>query len=416
MSHFERLQACPNCFRRHDVSIYISGQKITCTCGIRFEVVRTETKTGADKPVSTKAGENKPALPGLKASSLKSGIDTRVVPSTPPDIPGYALREVVGRGGMGEVWRAEQISLKRTVAVKLLPSDFESAPEFVSRFEKEASALALLSHPNIVQVVDRGIAGGRYYIVMEYVSGPSLREKMSKGRLALKEAIQLISGIARAVDYMHSQGVIHRDLKPENILSDAMGNLKVADFGLAGIQRGPQEFALTATAVAMGSMNYMAPEQRKDAKRVDNRADIYALGVIFYEMLTGELPVGCFKLPSERERYFPKGLDEVFSQVLQTNPEARPARAMWIADVLETLLQQPAQVKRGQPRKRRHGRFPWWLLAALLGGLLAYVGFASSKREDKTEVKLPSNAREFVKKTGEIQNVNLPKLFEFPVS
>jgi len=368
MPRFERLQSCPNCFRRHDVSVYVSGQKLTCICGIRFEVVHTEMKAGPDKP----------ALPGSKVFSRQPELDTRVAPLTPPHIPGYVLLEVIGRGGMGEVWRAEQISLKRTVAVKLLPSTFERTPEFVGRFEKEASALALLSHPNIIQVIDRGIADERYYIVMEYVSGPSLREKISNGRLDLQESVQLISAIARAVDYMHAQAVIHRDLKPDNILLDAMGNVKVADFGLAGIQGGAKELALTATAVAMGSVNYMAPEQRRDTKHVDHRADIYSLGVILYEMLTGELPVGRFKMPSEVDARFPKGLDEVVSQMLQADSKARPARASQVADRLEALLQKPLEVQESREgKKRRHGLWVW-LLAAFVGGLLAYMGIGSS--------------------------------------
>jgi len=369
MSDFDRLQSCPNCFRQHDVSVYVSGQKIACPCGIRFEVVHTEMKAGADKPAS----------PGSKVfsppSPRQSTLDTRVSPLVPPHIPGYALSELIGRGGMGEVWRAEQTSLKRPVAIKLLPDTFARTPEFVSRFEKEASALALLSHPNIIQVIDKGASEGRYYIVMEYVSGPSLREKMSGGRLSLQESIQLISAILRAVDYMHTQAVIHRDLKPENILLDSMNNIKVADFGLAGIQGegGAREFALTATAVAMGSVNYMAPEQRKDAKHVTCRADIYAIGVIFYEMLTGELPVGRFKMPSEVDSRFPLGLDEIFSQMLQANPEARPARASWVADELEALLQRAPEVRRGPQNKSKHFGFFWWLFVALVGGLLAYV-------------------------------------------
>jgi len=363
MSHLERQQSCPNCFRRHDVSLYVSGQKIVCICGIRFEVVHTEMKVGLDKP----------ALSNLKAFSPPSTVDTRVAPLVPPNVPGYVLKELIGCGGMGEVWRAQQISLKRQVAIKLLPSAFSSAPEFVGRFEKEASALARLSHPHIVQVIDKGVAEDRYYIVMEYMSGQSLREKVSSGRLSFQEAIQLMSVISRAVDYMHTQSVIHRDLKPENILLDAMGNIKVADFGLAGIQGGAEEFALTATAVAMGSVNYMAPEQRKDAKHVDHRADIYALGVIFYEMLTGELPVGRFKMPSETDCRFPRGLDGIVLGMLQADPNARPSRASWIADELEALLQRPPEVKRSPKSKRRHFGFLWWLFAAVVGGLLAYV-------------------------------------------
>ncbi|MCL2012213.1 MAG: serine/threonine protein kinase [Cystobacterineae bacterium] len=337
-----------------------------------------------------RANLDKPALPSPKAFSSPSALDTRVAPLKPPHIPGYTLLELIGRGGMGEVWRAEQISLKRTVAIKLLPAALERAPEFISRFEKEASALALLSHPHIIQVIDRGVAEERYYIVMEYVSGQSLREKLSNGRLALQEAAELISVIACAVDYMHAQAVIHRDLKPENILLDAAGNIKVADFGLAGIQSGGKEFALTATAVAMGSMNYMAPEQRKDAKHVDNRTDIYALGVIFYEMLTGELPVGKFKMPSEIDVHFPQGLDEIVSQMLQASPEARPARAAWIAQRLEALLQRPPEANRALQSKKRGYGLPWWLLVALVGGLLAYGGFVLTKKEGSTPSTLPS--------------------------
>ena len=370
MSSFERQQACPNCFRRHDVSVYVSGQKLSCACGIRFEVVHTELKAAPDKPAP--ASPKAFSLPPKQPQPLSAQQQTRVAPLKPPDIDGYALLEMVGQGGMGEVWRAEQISLKRPVAIKLLPTSYENTPEFVGRFEKEASALALLSHPNIVQVIDRGVAGSRYYIVMEYVSGPSLREKMSQGRLPLQESLQLLSTIARAVDYMHTQAVIHRDIKPENILLDATGNVKVADFGLAGI-RGAQELALTATAVAMGSVNYMAPEQRKDAKHVDCRADIYALGIILYEMLTGELPVGRFKMPSETNKLLPRELDEVVAHLLQTSPEARPSRALWIAERLEAISQKPPEPRQGRQHQTRHLGLWGWLLIALVGGLLAYL-------------------------------------------
>jgi len=374
MSRFERQQSCPNCFRRHDVSIYVSGQKIACICGIRFEVVRVEAKVDSDKPAPPPPAQA--FAPPSKAFSPPSKADTRVAPLSPPHIPGYALLELIGRGGMGEVWRAEQMSLKRAVAIKLLPSTFESSPEFVGRFEKEASALARLSHPQIIQVIDKGVAEGRYYIVMEYVSGQSLREKMSNGRLTFEESARLISEISRAVDYMHTQAVIHRDLKPENILLDAMGNVKVADFGLAGIQGGAKELALTATSVAMGSVNYMAPEQRKDSKHVTCRADIYALGVIFYEMLTGELPVGRFKMPSEADGRFPPGLDDIVSHLLQVEPEARPACASWISNELEALFQKAPKAQHTLKTKKGHFGFSWWLSVALVGGLLAYVGFS----------------------------------------
>ncbi|MDQ3262699.1 MAG: protein kinase [Myxococcota bacterium] len=255
-----------------------------------------------------------------------------------PEIPGYQLLDVLGRGGMGEVWRARQLSLDRMVAVKLLPQSLSSDREFVARFEKEAQALASLSHPNIIQIIDRGVVGSNYFFVMEFVQGRSLRELMGSGPAAAAEALRLIIQICHAIDYAHDQGIIHRDLKPENILLDERNHVKVADFGLASFVGNTVEKAnLTATSVAMGTINYMAPEQRRDAKSVDGRADLYSLGVILYELLTGELPLGRFKLPSERAGMDAR-LDRIIIRALETDPEARYARASHIGVELEALI------------------------------------------------------------------------------
>lgn len=296
--------------------------------------------------------------------------------SAPVELPGLELLRLLGRGGMGEVWLARQRSLERTVAVKVLPPKLAQDPEFVSRFEKEATALAALSHPNIIQIIDRGVAGEHYYFVMEYVEGRSLRELT--GKLTPQESLRMALQVARAMECAHESGIVHRDLKPENVLVDMRGHVKVADFGLAGIRRpDSQAPQLTATAVAMGTINYMAPEQRKDARSVDGRADLFSLGVILYELLTGTLPVGRFKLPSERVAGLDKRVDELVARLLEAEPEARHARAREVCEVLEGLMSTasrpalpaevaPAPERRGWGRKAR--------VAAVVGACVGMMG------------------------------------------
>nr|WP_044283820.1 serine/threonine-protein kinase [Myxococcus stipitatus] len=276
-------------------------------------------------------------------------------------LPGFELQEMLGRGGMGEVWLARQTSLGRTVAVKLLPPKLAKDPEFVARFEKEATALAALNHPNIVQIIDRGVAGEHYYFVMEFVEGRSLREAISASALTPQQGLKLLLQAARAIECAHDKDIIHRDLKPENILLDGRGNVKVADFGLAGIRQSESRLQLTATAVAMGTLNYMAPEQRRDAKNVDGRADLFSLGVVLYEVLTGELPLGRFKLPSQRVPGLDPRVDLVVERLLETDPEARYAKAGDLCAALEVMISTssvPGGLAAGlitdrQPRTRR---------------------------------------------------------------
>lgn len=267
------------------------------------------------------------------------GNSTVTAPGLPLVLPGFELLEILGKGGMGEVWKARQVSLGRMVAIKVLPPKLATDPEFVARFEKEATALAALSHPHIIQIIDRGSSGDHYYFVMELVpGGRSLRELISAGRLPPQVALRLVLQIVRAIDYAHEQGVIHRDLKPENILIDPRGHAKVADFGLAGMRGIDSAIHLTATAVAMGTINYMAPEQRRDAKHVDGRADLYSLGVILYELLTGDLPLGRFKLPSEKIAGLDPRIDAIVVQALESDLEARFQRASRIGIAVESIL------------------------------------------------------------------------------
>ncbi|WP_224361160.1 serine/threonine protein kinase [Hyalangium versicolor] len=271
-----------------------------------------------------------------------SSLDTTAIsrPRIPDPISGYRLENLVGMGGMGEVHKAVQLSLGRTVAVKLLNPELAKDAAFVARFEKEAAALAALSHPNVVAIVDKGKTDSTYYLVMEFIEGPSLREQVRSPLLTPKESLRMMMEICRGVEYAHNRGVIHRDLKPENILFDqqAGGLAKVTDFGLASfLDDANSRFNLTSTHVSMGTLSYMAPEQRVDAKNADKRADIFSLGVILYELLTGEVPLGTFDPPSKAKPGIDERLDNIVARCLKPDPEDRYATVAELMAELEPL-------------------------------------------------------------------------------
>lgn len=316
----------------------------------------------------------------------------------PPQIPGYKLHHIVGKGGMGEVYQATQLSLQRTVAVKLLKGELAKDAQFVNRFEKEGAALATLRHPSIVSIVDRGNAGDTYYLVMEFVDGPSLREKMREPDFDAPRALLTMLLVSKAIEYAHGRGVIHRDLKPENILFDeqAGGVPKVTDFGLAGLdETHAQQRNLTQTHVAMGTASYMAPEQAIDARSAGPRADIYSLGVMLYEALTGELPVGQFDPPSVKKPGVDKRLDGIVARCLKTSPDDRyPTTSAFIAD-LEPLVTVNssfltlAKETRGQRLARRVKQVAWRvgrtvaLVVVLLAVFLVGAVFIRNKNESR---------------------------------
>jgi serine/threonine protein kinase len=359
----------------------VRGQKVICrACGLSFEVARedvavasstsgqdvvgakaaaatasataTASASATSEAASAKAAAT-PAPPAVVTSS--SGVNetaaspnrpTVMAPHEDPEsatvvraalkVPGYELIHIIGRGGMGEVWRAKQVSLGREVAVKLLKPDLAKDTDFIKRFEKEAAALASLSHANIVQIIDRGQSEGIYFFAMEFVHGRSLRDLMAEHKLSPSDALKIVAQICNAIDYAHDHGVVHRDLKPENIMVSTDGQVKVADFGLAGIR--DDKFNVTRSSMTMGTLNYMAPEQRKDAKGVDGRADLYSLGVMLYELITGEVPVGRFKLPSQKLTHLDARIDDIVAKALEPDPSARYQRASHIQKELEVLL------------------------------------------------------------------------------
>ncbi len=232
----------------------------------------------------------------------------------------------LGRGGMGAVYKARQPRLDRLVALKILlrrDGDPAGGKAFAERFCREARALARLAHPDIVGVYDYGEAGGYPYLIMEYVDGLTLRQLLQRGKLQPEEALAIVPKICDALHFAHQQGVVHRDIKPENILIDKEGRVKIADFGIAKIVHpdiGQQ--ILTGGKDVIGTPHYMAPEQVERPGTVDHRADIFSLGVVFYEMLTGELPLGKFRPPSSKVTVDVR-LDEIVLRALEKEPERR---------------------------------------------------------------------------------------------
>jgi serine/threonine protein kinase len=267
------------------------------------------------------------------------------VPPTPAELAGkfpqLDILELLGRGGMGAVYKARQRGLDRLVAIKILPPGVEHDAAFAERFTREARSLARLNHPNIVGVHDFGQTDGLYYFVMEFVDGVNLRQAIASGSMQAKDALAIVPQICDALQFAHNEGIVHRDIKPENILIDKKGRVKIADFGLAkllGQEHSPD--SLTATHQVMGTIRYMAPEQMEGSREIDHRADIYSLGVVFYEMLTGELPLGRFAPPSERVQIDIR-LDEVVLRSLAKEPQRRYQQANDVKTDLDTISHSP---------------------------------------------------------------------------
>jgi predicted Ser/Thr protein kinase len=268
---------------------------------------------------------------------------------TPPAVEDLARRfpqleilELLGKGGMGAVYKARQPGLDRLVAVKILPVETSHDPTFAERFTREARALARLSHPNIVAIYDFGQTEGLYFFVMEYVDGVNLRQAIQAGGMTPQTALTIVPQICDALQFAHDEGIVHRDIKPENILIDKRGRVKIADFGLAkllGLEQA--DHALTHTRQVMGTLRYMAPEQMEGSHEVDHRADIYSLGVVFYELLTGELPIGRFAPPSKKVQIDVR-LDEVVLRALETEPEQRYQHASELKTSVDQIAATPS--------------------------------------------------------------------------
>ena len=303
----------------------------------------------------------------------------RIPPPAPADVaaafPQLEILELIGQGGMGVVYKARQKSLNRFVALKLLAPQRVTDPQFAERFAREARALAALSHPHIVTIHDFGTSAPPqppdarsetpdpiphppfFFLLLEFVDGVNLRQAMKAGRFTPEQALAIVPPVCEALQYAHDHGIVHRDIKPENLLLDKSGRIKIADFGIAKmLESGRAELLLgpdisaaaqhsaagdATHASAAGTPGYMAPEQKSAPQRADSRADIYSLGVVLYELLTGELPADQLQPPSRKVQIDVR-LDEIVLRALEKTPELRFATATEFRERIETLSGQPA--------------------------------------------------------------------------
>ncbi|MBP9225419.1 MAG: SUMF1/EgtB/PvdO family nonheme iron enzyme [Verrucomicrobiales bacterium] len=291
-----------------------------------------------------------------------------------PWFPGLEIVELLGAGGMGAVYKARQPRLNRFVALKILTCPPEHYADFAMRFEREAQVMARLNHPHIVTIfdfgeVDRSAAGMEtlFYFLMEFVDGTDLNQLIRTGELKPEEAIEFVPQICEALQFAHDEGITHRDIKPANILVDRKSHVKIADFGLAKLIQGDETLAmgLTMTGTAMGTPQYMAPEQWESPEKVDHRADIYALGVVIYELLTGERPAGVFDPPSKKCGS-DKRIDTIVMRAMEKEPDRRYQQAQEInSEVTRLIASAP-----GLPsmRRRRQNRI------GMVAGLVAMLG------------------------------------------
>jgi len=272
----------------------------------------------------------------------------------------YAVTEKIGEGGMAVVYRGFQASLNRYVAIKVLRGDLARNQEFVARFHREALAVAKLSHPNILHVYDAGAAHGVYYIVMDYAEGGTLKDLIHRGPVPIERAVSITVQLADALDYAHKQGLIHRDVKPSNVLLTSEGRPLLTDFGIARLL--DQATQLTRTGTSIGTPEYMAPEQAQ-GQPPDGRVDVYALGIVLFEMLAGTVPFRAdtpvatmYKHVHEAppplrqlNRAVPAWLEAAVAKALAKNPQDRFQRA----GALANALRQGGALSQGQTGQQR---------------------------------------------------------------
>jgi tRNA A-37 threonylcarbamoyl transferase component Bud32 len=347
----------------------MNTKRICSTCGKPVEanapeglcpdcLMKAAIGTGVDLGKDTQSGAPSPSLVPPTIAELAAIF------------PQLEILELIGKGGMGAVYKARQKQLDRIVALKILPPGIGDEPAFAERFAREAKALAKLNHPNIVTLYEFGDANGQFYFLMEFVDGVNLRQLLHAARVSAREALAIVPQICDALQFAHDQGIVHRDIKPENILLDRRGRVKVADFGLAKIvgndgradlpvgqggvvaQQQRPATELTDAGRVMGTPQYMSPEQIQAPGEVDHRADIYALGVVFYQMLTGELPGKKLEPPSKKVSIDVR-LDEIVLRALEKKPELRYQQASVLKTQVETIASSSGHDLTGDRQNRR---------------------------------------------------------------
>jgi len=292
--------------------------------------------------------KSKPEPPATAEMMTSPYTGSSFAPPAPQElaarIPNLEVIELLGYGGMGMVYKGRQPLLDRLVAIKVLRPDLSVGAEFNERFLREARTLAILLHPYIVTVFDFGKSGDLYYLVMEYVEGTTMRQLLGEGAVSLRDTLDFVPQITQALEHAHEAGIIHRDVKPENILVDRRGRIRLVDFGLATLAGRPAA-ASTNTHCIAGTLGYMAPEQIAAPESVDHRVDIYSTGVVFYEMLTGELP-GVEHLAPSIKVASDKRLDPIVLRALEREREKRYQEARQMRLELAAVAQTPESTVR----------------------------------------------------------------------
>jgi len=331
----------------------------------------------------------------------------------------YRILSLLGAGGMGEVYQAEDVRLHRIVALKILPSEMALDPESLQRFRREAQAIAALNHPNVVTLYGVDQADGIHFLTMELVAGKTLAQLIPRRGFPAREFLEIASPLADAISAAHAHGIVHRDLKPANVMVGADGRLKVLDFGLAKLkvaeasspkadaETETQPELITAPHLVMGTAPYMSPEQL-EGRPVDARSDIFSLGVIFYQMATGLLPFrgdsamsvisSILKdsppAPAEVNLGVPRDLDRIIRRCLAKDPARRYQSALDLRNDLEELRQ---AVESGEafdrPRSGAGGMRPWRFVAIVLGVVIVVAGYAIFRRVHQPENLPPTLAR-----------------------
>jgi serine/threonine protein kinase len=326
----------------------------------------------------------------------------------------YSVLSKIGGGGMAEVWLAEDTTLQRRIALKVLHPRLAQDREFVMRFQREAESAAGLQHPNVVAVFDRGEWQGTYYIAMQYVEGPTLKQLIDSG-ITLEQGVAVIRQVLQAAGYAHRQGIVHRDLKPQNVIVDPEGKAVVTDFGIA--RAGVSE--ITQTGSVMGTPHYLSPEQAQGFD-VTAVSDLYSIGVMLYEALTGRVPFEgesavavamkqVSQMPQRPSSVQPRvspALDAVVMRALEKDPGQRFQSADAFIAALDQAMREPGGAGRGttsfaalppvvavpvegeeDPEEKRKRRRNWWILAALVAILIgALIGIFASRGNPTTAV------------------------------
>ncbi|MCX6896483.1 MAG: serine/threonine-protein kinase [Verrucomicrobia bacterium] len=441
---------------------------------MKTEMLPKCPQCGAPLPANAPAGLCPPCLMALNLKTETIFTDPKSPAFSPPPVaelaalfPQLEILELIGQGGMGAVYKARQKQLDRIVALKILPPGIGDDPAFAERFTREAKALAKLNHPGIVTLYEFGNvdnlpasspapnASRLFYFLMEYVDGVNLRQLLAGSRVAAREALAIVPQICDALQFAHDQGIVHRDIKPENILLDRRGRVKVADFGLAkiigdvaptslsagsggipaasagnteqGCSANPQAGkpalpAFTDAGRVLGTPQYMSPEQIHAPGEVDHRADIYALGVVFYQMLTGELPGKQLQPPSAKVQIDVR-LDEIVLRALEQKPELRYQQVSQVKTLVETIAASPEQSEVRSPKPEVAPRFSQiakWIsvgcgiLIFAWFGMGAYMSVAH-RAYSATAVIVPAKAEFPIPGSWVVESEPLAELVKKPV-